>query len=411
MCFFGDGTTNIGAFHEALNFSVVWKLPVVFVCENNLYMEYTPIHDVTAVEHPAADRASAYGLEPVVIDGNDVDEVYRTAQRALELARARAAARALIEADDVSPQRPLARRPGQVPARRRARKVARRDPLPRYRARLLEMGINEPTLKDIEAEAMTQSRRSDRDRAQRVAAAALDASRQGRLGGRRLGMAELTYRDAVAAGIAQEMARDENVVFLGEDVAAAGGVFKATVGLLEKFGPKRVRDTPDLGAGDPRRRDGRRDDGLAPDRRDHVLRLPRGVLGHRRERDREDALHDERPDHAAARHPLRRTARGSRFGAQHSQSVENWAMAIPGIKVVAPAFPADVKGLLAAAIRDSDPVLVLRAEVAVRDERRSARRRARRRARQGERAARGQGLHDRRARSDGAQGARRPPRS
>ena len=63
VCFFGDGTTNIGAFHEALNMAVVWKLPVVFVCENNLYMEYTPIGEVTAVEHPAADRASAYGLE------------------------------------------------------------------------------------------------------------------------------------------------------------------------------------------------------------------------------------------------------------------------------------------------------------------------------------------------------------
>src|SRR3954453_9332673 len=75
VCFFGDGTTNIGAFHEALNFAVVWKLPVVFVCENNLYMEYTPIHTVTAVEHPAADRASAYGLEKVVIDGNDADDV------------------------------------------------------------------------------------------------------------------------------------------------------------------------------------------------------------------------------------------------------------------------------------------------------------------------------------------------
>src|SRR4026209_732959 len=87
VCFFGDGTTNIGAFHEALNFAVIWKLPVVFVCENNLYMEYTNIHDVTAVEHPASDRAAAYGLEPVLIDGNDVDVVYRHAQRALDLAR------------------------------------------------------------------------------------------------------------------------------------------------------------------------------------------------------------------------------------------------------------------------------------------------------------------------------------
>src|SRR6202035_2903681 len=74
--FFGDGTTNIGAFHEALNLASVWKLPVVFVCENNLYMEYTPIRDVTAVAHPAADRASAYGLERILVDGNDADEVY-----------------------------------------------------------------------------------------------------------------------------------------------------------------------------------------------------------------------------------------------------------------------------------------------------------------------------------------------
>src|SRR5471032_468800 len=88
VCFFGDGTTNIGAFHEALNFAAVWKLPVVFVCENNLYMEYTPISAVTPVKNPAADRASAYGLDRILIDGNDADVVYRTAQAAIARARA-----------------------------------------------------------------------------------------------------------------------------------------------------------------------------------------------------------------------------------------------------------------------------------------------------------------------------------
>src|ERR1700704_2446810 len=87
VCFFGDGTTNIGAFHEALNLAVVWKLPVVFVCENNRYMEYTPIESVTAVQHPAADRASAYGLERILVDGNDADVMYETAL--LTIARAR----------------------------------------------------------------------------------------------------------------------------------------------------------------------------------------------------------------------------------------------------------------------------------------------------------------------------------
>lgn len=86
IAFFGDGATNIGAFHEAINLAVVWKLPVVFICENNLYMEYTPISSVTAVEHPAADRAAAYSLPRIVIDGNDVlvvrDEVSKAVQRA-----------------------------------------------------------------------------------------------------------------------------------------------------------------------------------------------------------------------------------------------------------------------------------------------------------------------------------------
>src|ERR1700676_1402578 len=88
VCFFGDGTTNIGAFHEALNFAAIWKLPVVFVCENNLYMEYTPISEVTAVADPAAGRASAYGLEAIIADGQDADVVYRTAKAAFDKARA-----------------------------------------------------------------------------------------------------------------------------------------------------------------------------------------------------------------------------------------------------------------------------------------------------------------------------------
>ena len=114
VCFFGDGTTNIGAFHEALNLAVVWKAPVVFVCENNQYMEYTAIREVTAVEHPAADRAAAYGLESILIDGNDIDEVYLTARHD----RARSGGRRTLarRGRDVPARRPLAGRSRQVPA-------------------------------------------------------------------------------------------------------------------------------------------------------------------------------------------------------------------------------------------------------------------------------------------------------
>lgn len=169
-------------------------------------------------------------------------------------------------------------------------------------------------------------------------------------------MAQLTYREAIAAALAQEMTRDERVVLFGEDTAAAGGVFKTTEGLLAQFGPRRVKDMPIselaiLGAAMGMAMTGLRpvaeimfSDFLAccwdyvaneiPKARymsDGQITLPLVILT--------------------------LNGAGARFGAQHSQSVENWAMAVPGIKVVAPSNAADAKGLLAAAIRDPDPVL------------------------------------------------------
>jgi acetoin:2,6-dichlorophenolindophenol oxidoreductase subunit beta len=169
-------------------------------------------------------------------------------------------------------------------------------------------------------------------------------------------MAELSYRDAVAAGIAQEMERDERVVFLGEDVGAAGGVFKTTVGLLERFGPRRVRDTPIselaiLGATMGAAMTGLRP--IAEIMFSDFLACCWDYVAN------EISKMRYMTNGQFSMPLVIRTANGagSRFGAQHSQSVENWAMAIPGIKVVAPSSPADVKGLLAAAIRDPDPVL------------------------------------------------------
>jgi acetoin:2,6-dichlorophenolindophenol oxidoreductase subunit alpha len=152
VCFFGDGTTNIGAFHEALNFSVVWKLPVIFVCENNLYMEYTPIGSVTAVEHPAADRAGAYNLEKVVVDGNDADEVYRTAVKFMNRAR-KGGGPALIEAMTYRHSGHSRADPGKYRPEGELDRWLERDPLKMYRARLLKVGIAEGTLKDIEDDA------------------------------------------------------------------------------------------------------------------------------------------------------------------------------------------------------------------------------------------------------------------
>jgi pyruvate dehydrogenase E1 component alpha subunit len=155
VCFFGDGTTNIGAFHEALNFSAVWKLPVIFVCENNLYMEYTPISAVTAVAHPAADRAAAYGLPSIIVDGNDADEVYKVAAAALNKARA-GGGPSLIEAKTYRHSGHSRADPAKYRPEGELEKWLRRDPLVLYRERLLKLGFNEPTLQDLEAQAMRE---------------------------------------------------------------------------------------------------------------------------------------------------------------------------------------------------------------------------------------------------------------
>lgn len=151
VCFFGDGTTNIGAFHEALNFAAVWKLPVVFVCENNLYMEYTPIGDVTAVPHPAADRAASYGLERIIIDGNDADVVYRTAQKAYAKARA-GEGPSLIEALTYRHSGHSRADPAKYRPEGELEKWKERDPIKIYRERLQQFGVDGKVIAKIDAE-------------------------------------------------------------------------------------------------------------------------------------------------------------------------------------------------------------------------------------------------------------------
>ena len=407
VCFFGDGTTNIGAFHEALNMAAVWKAPVVFVCENNQYMEYTPIGDVTAVEHPAADRAAAYGLESIVVDGNDVDAVFEVAQTAVDRARA-GDGPSLIEAAHLPARRPLAGRSGQVPARRRGGRLegARPDPdLPGAarggrRATAATLDAIEAETRDAVAAAEAEAR------------AAPGAGRRGArdpgLGRRRLVVAELTYRAAIAAGIAQEMRRDPSVVLIGEDVGAAGGVFKLTEGLFDEFGPTRVRDTPISEQAIVGAAMGAAMTGLRPIAElmfSDFFAVTWDMVVNQIAKTR------YMTDGQVSLPLVLRTANGAglRFGAQHSQSVENWAMAIPGLKVVAPSTPADVVGLMAAAVRDPDPVIFCehKALFAIKGE-----------VPDGEvvdtlgtaRIVRtGLGRDDRRARGDGPQGASRPP--
>src|SRR6266404_5572044 len=279
VCFFGDGTTNIGAFHEALNFASVWKLPVIFVCENNLYMEYTPIGEVTAVEHPAADRAAAYGLERIVIDGNDADIVYRAAAAAYARARA-GKGPSLIECMTYRHSGHSRADPAKYRPEGELEKWKERDPIKIYRARLKQFGIGDDVVAKIDAQVM------------QMIDAATEASK-------------------------------------------AGGVFKATVGLYEQFGPRRVRDTPIseqaiLGAAM-----GAAMTGLKPIAEimfSDFFAVCFDYLANEFSKSRYMT-------NGQAKCPLVvRTGNGgsARFGAQHSQSVENWCMMIPGLKVVAP---------------------------------------------------------------------------
>jgi len=150
VCFFGDGATNIGAFHEALNLAAVWKLPVVFVCENNLYMEYTPIRSVTAVEHPAADRAPAYGLDSVIVDGNDADAVFRVARASIAKAR-EGGGPSLIEAKTYRQSGHSRADPGKYRPPGELEEWMKRDPIALYRKRLLELDVGEGPLRELES--------------------------------------------------------------------------------------------------------------------------------------------------------------------------------------------------------------------------------------------------------------------
>lgn len=169
-------------------------------------------------------------------------------------------------------------------------------------------------------------------------------------------MAELSYRDAVARAIAQEMDRDPSVVLIGEDVARAGGVFKTTAGLQERFGSERVRDTPISEEAITGMIMGAAMNGLRPIGElmfSDFLATCWDIVANQIAKTR------YMTDGQVSLPLVIRTANGggARFGGQHSQSLENWAMAVPGLKVVAPSNPADVVGLLAASIRDPDPVV------------------------------------------------------
>ena len=405
VCFFGDGTTNIGAFHEALNMAAVWKAPVVFVCENNQYMEYTPIGAVTAVDAAgrrpgvaptASSRSSSTATTPTPCT--------RSPRRPIDRARA-GDGPSLIEALTYRHGGHSRADPGKYRPDDEVAAWKARDPIPALPGAARARPAS--TAADARRDRGRAARPGRRGRGEARAAPEPGAGRprDPGLGRRRLGVAELTYRAAIAGGIAQEMDRDPSVVLIGEDVGAAGGVFKLTEGLFDRFGAERVRDTPISEQAIVGAAMGAAMTGLRPIAElmfSDFFAVTWDMVVNQIAKTR------YMTDGQVSLPLVLRTANGAglRFGAQHSQSIENWAMAIPGLKVVAPSNPADMMGLMAAAIRDPDPVIVCehKALFAIKGE-----------VPDGEHVVplghgrdrpRGHGLHDRRAGGDGPQGAR-----
>jgi len=364
ITFFGDGAANEGIFHEAMNLAAIWKLPLIFFCENNQYGLSTRTEDVTAGPSIAA-RADAYGLPNTRIDGNDLAAIREAVTRAALRARA-GEGPSLIEAltyrwDDHSMRANLpAYRTGDEEA---AWKSV--DPIVRLKAEMtardgLSEGAYDAALSEAEAEiedaidwAMEQPEPAMADAMGFVAPArpAFDAPPPP-------GERAITYVEAITEAFADEMARDPDTMLIGEDVGRIGGIFGLTRGLQERFGPERVRDTP-ISEG-----------AIASCGVGAALRGKR-VIVEAQLWDFVTLMMDAIVNQAAkARYMLGGKARvpivfrgpqgaGIRLAAQHTQSLEALFANIPGLEVYAPSTAYDAKGLMTAAIRHDGPVVFL----------------------------------------------------
>jgi 2-oxoisovalerate dehydrogenase E1 component len=364
VAFFGDGGANQGLFHEAVNLAAVWKLPVVFVCENNQFQLSATWQEVRSVEC-IADRAAGYGIPGELVDGNDVLAVEEAARRHVDAAR-RGEGPSLIEAKTYRRRQHSMR--ANLPETRDMEEAARweaLDPIGRFEEYLLtQAGFEQAELELIQQDAV--------DEMDTTAAAAMEAeyptiddlrisvysphraeTDQPPAAGR-----SITYLEALREAMILEMEADENVIVIGEDVAALGGIFQATSGLYERFGPTRVRNTPIAEGGFVATAVGAALTGLRPIVEIQIFDFVTLAM---------DAIVNQA---AKLRFMMGGTPKvplvvrgpaggGVRLAAQHSQSLEAWFAHVPGLVVLAPSDPADAKGLLAAAIRDDNPVIFI----------------------------------------------------
>lgn len=371
VCFFGDGASNEGVFHEALNMAALWKLPVVFFCENNLYAATTPKHESTPLEN-IADRAPAYGIPGVVVDGQDAVAVYDATRTAVQRARD-GFGPSLIEAKTYRYREhaegfsfPANYRPEQEIERWK-----QRDPIGIHRARLVGASVlSEAQADEIETQVRAELKRAvefglhsdfpdpaeacedlyatpigvqvladERDRAPASQSREAPASER-----------ESNCLLATIEALREEMTRDERVIFMGEDI----GLYKTT--LLDGFG-ERVWSTPISENGFVGMAVGAAMTGLRPFVDMTVanfIYLPMDQIVNQ-------AAKLRYMTGGQARVPVVIRAamwHNNTIAAQHSDRPYPMFLNVPGLKVVVPANAYDMKGLVKSAIRDDDPVLI-----------------------------------------------------
>lgn len=363
-CFFGEGAVAEGEFHESLNLAALWELPVLFVCENNLYAMGSAL-ELTESETDIHKKAESYRIAAQAVDGMDVVAVEAAAQAAAEAVRAEGRPRFLecrtyrFRAHSMFDAQ-LYREKGEV------EEWKGKGPILRYQTWLRETGIaHESDFETMEAEIAEEV-----EKAVAFAEAGgwepvedllkhtyAEGGAEAKVTVAAAPPPEMTYREAMREALREALTQDERVFLMGEDVGRYGGCYAVSMGLLQDFGPARIRDTPLSESGFTGAGIGAALAGLRPIV--EVMTVNFSLL----------ALDQILNSAATLRHmsggqcgvPLvirMATGAGKQLAAQHSHSLEGWFAHIPGIKILAPATVADARAMLAPALADPDPVLI-----------------------------------------------------
>jgi len=375
LCFFGDGATNTGGFHEAVNLGATWKLPVVYIVENNLYGMSVPFEKASAVPN-AADRAAAYGIPGEVVDGMDVLAVREAVMRAVDRARA-GGGPTLLECKTYRFYGHARSDPAAYRSREEEAAWRARDPIIQLRDRMMEVGL-------LTAEEFRQMEERARQAIEIATEFAFNSpdppaeelyqdvyvvsppSREQIEAERRLrervrsdpNMRQIPYWQAMNEALREEMDRDERVFYMGEDVGLYGGAYGVTRGLFDRYGPERIRDTPISEAAIGGAAVGAAMTGMRPVAEIMYIDFTPIAM---------DQIANQGAKNrymfgGCTKVPMvicTQGGAGRAIAAHHSQSLEALWVHFPGIHVVMPATPYDAKGLLKTCIRDDNPVMFI----------------------------------------------------